>query len=405
MKRIIIWLSVVLAIIILIVWGVIRLKNKPLLVEIVTVQKNELQKTIRASGELIASAEGRIFAPVTAKIINLSVLDGMTVTKGQVVAEFDSGAAEASLEAAKLSLATAVSNKKKLEEVKPTNLQLEAARALVDQQRILLDQARANFEAQNTVATRDVYEAAKVTHKNALVSLETLERSILVDDEIRAANQAVISAQKSVNEARDNFRLYIIAADRDGVLVYTQSNAFNKVGIGETVTVGRELFQIISSNSFYFAAEMEGEDLGAIAVGREAQIELDGYPDDKFIGTINLIENEKTLTSSGGEIYLVHLSLDKTKENFRDGLVGKATFVLESKKDVLTLPIETIIDDEGEQIVYVYDNGKARRTVITTGIEDAERIEVVSSLNLGVKVISGSNLKDVEGGKLVKIKE
>lgn len=401
MKKVVIWTICIIILIGLITWGVARAKSRPIIVKTTKIEKNEVKRILRSSGKLHTTNDGRIFAATSGKIIELPITDGQSVSEGQVIARLDSGALEIAVESAQSTLKTAQVSKDTLLKSAPTELKLAAARQTVDQMRILLDQAIANKEDEDTTTTRDAYEAAKTNHENALVALEILERSALTKDQISAADQAIAVAKKSLDEAKKNLSNTTILASQSGVLDYSSSLS-PQVGVGSSVAAGTQVFNIISPKNLYFGAEMEGEDLEMITTGSKADVTIDAYPDDHFIGTVNLIENQTTTISTGAQVYLAHLSLDKNKPNFRAGLAGNVNFTLETKKDVLTVPIEAIFEEDGEQVVYVYDNGLAKKAVITTGLEDESQAEVRSGLSLGQEVIVGDNLKDVKDGAKVK---
>lgn len=402
MKKIIIWIFCLALLISLIAWGVVGAKSRAIIVETVKIEKREVKRILRASGKLQANSDGRILAPISGKIVELPIKDGQAISKDQIIARFDTGSLEIAVDSAKSTLKTAKVSQDTLLKSAPTDLKLTAARQTVDQMRILLDQARANKEADDTTSTRDAYEAAKTNHQNALVALEILERSAPTLDQIDASNQAIDVAQKSLAEAEKSLADATLTASQSGILDYYSSSLTSKIAVGTNVAVGTQLFNIISPDNLYFAAEMEGEDLEMIATGAKAEISIDAYPENNFVGTINLIENQTTTTSTGAQVYLVHLSLDKNKPNFRAGLAGNVNFTLETKKDVLTAPIEAISEEDGEQIVYIYDDGQAKKAVITTGLEDDTNVEVRSGLSLGQEVIVGDNLKDIKDEAKVK---
>ncbi len=404
MKKAIIWIVCILLLAAIISWGIAGAKSRAIIVKTIKIEKHEVKRILRTSGKLQSTSDGRILAPISGKIAELPIKDGQAVSKDQVIARFDTSSLEIAVDSAKSSLKTTKVNKDTILKSAPTDLKLTAARQTVDQMRILLDQARANKEDDDTTITRDAYEAAKTNHQNALAALETLERLAPTSDQIDAASQAIEVAQKSLAEAEKNLAVATLTASQSGILDYFSSSLTSKIGVGTNVTAGTQVFNIISPNNLYFAAEMEGEDLEMITIGTKAEISIDAYPDDHFIGTINLIENQTTTTSTGAQVYLVHLNLDKTKTNFRAGLAGNANFTLETKKDVLTAPIEAISEEDGAQIVYIFDNGLAKKAIITTGLEDDTNVEVRSGLSLGQEVIVGDNLKDVKDGSKVKKK-
>ena len=57
-------------------------------------------------------------------------------------------------------------------------------------------------------------------------------------------------------------------------------------------------------------------------------------------------------------------------------------------KDALTVPSEAIIPEMGRNIVFIYKNGEAKSTVITTGLRTEAEVQILEGLSLGDTVIT-----------------
>ena len=77
----------------------------------------------------------------------------------------------------------------------------------------------------------------------------------------------------------------------------------------------------------------------------------------------------------------------------------------ESKTNILTVPLQSVTlmadslikadsitggpaSDEPKEVVFVYDKGKAVTTIVKTGIQDNDYIEILSGLEDGTEVIT-----------------
>ncbi|MEO1256198.1 MAG: efflux transporter periplasmic adaptor subunit, partial [Bacteroidota bacterium] len=98
------------------------------------------------------------------------------------------------------------------------------------------------------------------------------------------------------------------------------------------------------------------------------------------------------------------------KYPFRPGMTASVDIITEVKKDILTVPLaavttrtekdkkdngedssssEELVDEELEEVIFVYEEGKAVKTAVETGISDFDRIEIVSGIDESTEVISG----------------
>ena len=67
---------------------------------------------------------------------------------------------------------------------------------------------------------------------------------------------------------------------------------------------------------------------------------------------------------------------------------GDATIILNQAENVLTVPTDTVNDDNGQRYVYLKENNKLIRRNITTGIENDENTEVKEGLTQDDQVVA-----------------
>jgi HlyD family secretion protein len=125
------------------------------------------------------------------------------------------------------------------------------------------------------------------------------------------------------------------------------------------------------------------------------------------------------------EVRITIIDLDA---GLRPGMSCNATIETETKENVVTVPIQSVTarvkemesdttdttgteveeslngKDKFEEIVFLFDNGKAKRVAVETGISDDNFIEVLKGLEGGETVITGSYRaisRELEDGSLV----
>jgi hypothetical protein len=114
------------------------------------------------------------------------------------------------------------------------------------------------------------------------------------------------------------------------------------------------------------------------------KVNLDAYPNQTFDLAINHIDFASHTTSTGGTAYTVQAAFPASSSlSYRLGMQGDAEVITNEKKDVLTIPLASIIQDH-----YVYvkmQKGFVKKNV-TTGISSDTETEVTSGLTAGEKV-------------------
>ena len=77
--------------------------------------------------------------------------------------------------------------------------------------------------------------------------------------------------------------------------------------------------------------------------------------------------------------------------------------------DVLVVPIQAVVErdvqDEETDVVFVAQDGKAVQRAVKTGISDETRVEIVSGVQPGEKVVTGPyrSLRDLDDGERVQV--
>jgi membrane fusion protein (multidrug efflux system) len=70
-------------------------------------------------------------------------------------------------------------------------------------------------------------------------------------------------------------------------------------------------------------------------------------------------------------------------------MFAQATVRLEQHDNAIVVPAAALVrDDQGAAAVYVLDGDTARRTPVTTGIEERDRVEIVQGLRDGQTILT-----------------
>ena len=91
----------------------------------------------------------------------------------------------------------------------------------------------------------------------------------------------------------------------------------------------------------------------------------------------------------------------------RPGMTASVTIHTDLRRGILSVPVQCVFARDSKQKVWTVDkDGRARSATIKTGIQDFDRIEVLSGLAEGQRVISAPYFaitKDLDEGSAVKV--
>jgi HlyD family secretion protein len=333
---------------------------------------------------------------VSGRIVELNVAEGDEVRSGQVLLRIDPTQFQA---AAARDRAT-----------------LSQAQATATERRASLAQAERNYERLRMIRDRD----------STLISLQQLQ-DVETSAEVaralyEAAEHGVAQAGASLAVSEDRLEKTTIRAPISGRV--TRLN----VELGETVifsTMTPMLLLTISDLSVIEAVmEVDETDVPEISVGDSALIELDAFPNELFRGRVTEIGNSairdpSTVAGTGQTPTIdfeVVITLDDPPEGIRPDLSTTADIILETRDEVLAIPIialtikegadrETAAEEEADEQdvgpvsraqregdvegVFVVREGRVTFTPVQVGVTGQEHFEVLSGLSQGDTVVSG----------------
>lgn len=240
-----------------------------------------------------ARVKGRIVSVssrVSARIDELLVDEGDQVQAGQVIAKLDSKELEAQVAQAKANLATAQA---KLAGIKTGNRPQQIAEAAAS-----ADSAEANF-----ANAKKVYERTKALYDQGALSAQQMDSAqtalAVAQAQYAAANQSanlvaegsrpedIQAAEAQVEQAAAVLKNAQLQLDNATIIAPISGTiALRSVNIGESVTVGQPMFNVVDSNDVWISANVDETYIGKIHVGQSATFTIDAFPGRTFKGEV-----------------------------------------------------------------------------------------------------------------------
>jgi len=155
---------------------------------------------------------------------------------------------------------------------------------------------------------------------------------------------------------------------------------------GQTITANDAV--IVLSDQLIVRAQVDETDIGKIKTGQSANISMDAYPDTKIKAEVDHIYYESK-TVNNVTIYEVDLIPEKNAPFMRSGMNASVDFVVNSKNNILLLPVEAVQSGKDGKFVLVreYVGKEPEKRKVETGISDEKKIEIVSGLDINEKVV------------------
>ncbi len=149
---------------------------------------------------------------------------------------------------------------------------------------------------------------------------------------------------------------------------------------GQIVTAADAV--VVLSDKLIVRAQVDETDIGKIKLGQNAVVSLDAYPDTKIKSLVEHLYYESK-TVNNVTIYEVDLTPEEIPAFFRSGMNASINFIIESKDNLLLIPLEAVQKNKEESFVMVKKEGESQpvKQAVELGISDDKSVEIVSGLS------------------------
>ncbi len=146
---------------------------------------------------------------------------------------------------------------------------------------------------------------------------------------------------------------------------------------GQYVSEGSALYRIEMLDRIWVEADLYPDETRLVKTGDIVQVRINGFESKPVDGQIIFISPEYR---QGTEIITIRVVINNPNHNFLPGM--QATVILmRSTMKVIVLPIEAVIHDaRGSHVWILEKDGAFKPRMVTTGLEDSEKVEITSGL-------------------------
>ena len=390
-----------------IVLGTMAMKrggDEALEVQTAKADRRKIVQKVSATGKIQPKVQVKVSADVSAKITRLAVVEGQWVEKGTFLVELDRERYVAAVESAEANVRSAEANATLvMENMARSRKEFERYQELVSQ----------NLESETVFEDKEsAYRVELARHESALHQVE--------------------QAKAALKQTRDDLSKTTIYAPMSGTISDLRKEQ-GEIAIGSQFQ--EDVILVIAD-----LAEMETQvnvdenDIISITVGQHAEIEVDALLDQVLTGVVAEIASSANSAGAGSTDqkteFEIKISIVDPPQTLRPGMTASAEIFTKTNESALSVPIQSVavrtIDQlvmAGEtradaeerytadrdgfvEIVFCIEDGKAMARQVTTGIQSDELIEVLTGLEEGTEVVTGSYRaisKDLVNGAAVTV--
>ena len=444
--------KILIAIFVLLVLGIgvyastVLSKKGLVTVQTGNVVRQDLTSLVTASGEIKPKNYINIGANAQGELKDILVKEGDRVRKGQLLVRIENVQPEADVEAQRATLNSAEADSSASESgVKAAEENIRSMQAQLEKDKADQERAKADFDRsqslydEHLMAKQD-FELKKFTFEAQQATVRGSEmRLVQARAQTEQSVAQLASAQKRIAQYRaglfrfnDILQKHNAYAPLDGVVTNLPVRQGETVVPGIQNSAASTLMTIADMSLITSEVKVDETDIVNVKLEQMADITIDAIPNKVFKGHVIEIGNTAILRSTGvaasqsaissqeAKDFKVVIAMDNPPDEIRPGLSCTAKITTAVRKNALTIPIQALtvrqkgqlapkpasgatpttpakLDPVAEkakkeelQGVFVVSGTKAVFKKVETGVTGATDIEVLSGLNEGEQIVTGT---------------
>jgi len=316
------------------------------------VMNQDIQGVLEFFGNISGDQSVKVFSTVPNRVTNIYVDIGDRVSKGQLLATINADKISDAVTQAEAGLEATTS------QYNTTEAEFQRVQKLYDE----------------NVVSQSHYDAVKTQRD--------------------ASKSAAKQMEAALSAARSQYQDTRIASPIAGVI------SMKNYELGDMAAPQIPFFEVVDMDPVKVSINVIEKYLGLIKPGLTANIEVNSYPNEKFVGKVTLVNptlDAMTRTAN------VEIKIDNKDLRLKPGMFANVEVITEERPNVLVIPNYAIIEKTAldysggkistgkvtiEKFVYTVHDSIAVKRQVETGIENNNLIEITSGLKTGNIIVT-----------------
>lgn len=383
-------------------------------VETEVAELRTITQIVSATGRIQPEIEVIIRPDVSGEIIELNVREGNYVCEGDLLLRIKPDLYEARID--------------------ELNAALLTQRSRMEQARASMLQAEVEY-----LKNKQLYDRELISELEYLQSSNNFEAQ---KANLKATEYQIESARAQLRRAEEELQQTVIRSPMNGTISRLAVESGERV-LGQAQTAGTEMMRIARMEQMEVVVDVNENDIVNVTLSDTSSIEVDAYPNRSFEGVVTEIANSAEIAGTGSadqvtnykvkiristphnldqvssEFLVVNVNEGVESEvnpSFKPGMSANVDIRTNTVYNVVSVPIQAVTvrdfsqdiaradtttnngsrssarnrNEDFRRVVFVNDEGTARRIEVTTGISDNSHMQIMSGLEAGSEVVTGS---------------
>lgn len=336
---------------------------------------------LTASGYIIPQRKAAVASKATGRLVYLGVVEGDRIKKGDLIGKIENNDIRAEWLDAKATLSAMKATEK---------------RNLAELKRLETDYRRMKNLFESGAISKSDFDDAETKYNVALAQKEVDQANVLSAE----ARMKVMEVQLNNTEIRAPFDGTILTKGADiGEIVAPFAGSVNAKSAVVTMA---------DMSSLMLEADVSESSIQKVSIGQNCEIILDAYPQTRYPGVVDKIVPTANRSKATILCKIKFLDID---DKVLPEMSAKTTFLLkpmpnslQTDKPKLMAPLEAILEQNDEKVVFKVIENHVKRQVVETGQSlENDKIEIKSGINSGEKIVLNPDESLHDGDQVVII--
>ncbi len=346
--------------------------KKLLDVEYVKIAEGSIEEVVTPLSNSVLQAEkfAKIRASTTGEIEKIMFKKGERVKKGDLIIKLKNDEQFARLKLAEANLKAGIAQLKQTK-LRSSNIQksLERAEKLFSEKIV----SESNLD-QTKTESQVMQEALNISEAN------------------------ILQLESQMRIAKSLYENTFIRAPFDGII----SDLY--VEIGEYLVPGTPVYDLFKDDNYYLSARFDEVDAAKISTGMKVRLKSDTLSGRIIGGKVSWISPVVSYDIKSSRGVEVHFEPASIEPDMRIGMTFEAEVIINTKQSARYLPSSVIIGKYGEKYVFIVNKDIINKKVITTGLSNWERTEILSGIDDSDMVVVPSSSEELKEGMKINRK-
>ena len=407
---IIVLVSLVVVVIVAAVVAAKRKGEPPIPVTVDKAVVKTITHLVTATGKVQPEVEVKISPEVAGELIEIPVIEGQSVKKGDLLVRIKPDFYQAALEQQEAALASA----------KATSV---------------LSQARLTKAEQDFKQSQELYTKKLVSDADFTAAKTNFD---VAQADFASSLAQIRRTDGSLSQARDSLAKTTIYSPVEGSISSLTSEVGERV-VGTGSFAGTEIMRLANLDKMEVRVKVNENDIINVKKGDNTIVTVDAFPGRKFIGVVNEISSsaitvgaQSAASSASDDVtnFLVKIRVTAPDAKLRPGMSATVDIETQTVENVVAVPIQSVtvraaggktaeelqqakakeakersgndleVASERQEarrnrelldrVVFIKSGDTVKQRKVETGIADNSLIEIKSGVKAGEEVVSGS---------------